>query len=124
MYDPLLLLRVPLMLGAGILAGWLAARNELWLARGDDKARSGGLLLRVRTLQFALSLYLIFATVAFCGGGLYASQFWQYLAPARGLGNQLFSSSIQTLTAGAMAACFSALHYVHSFSEKYGLDLW
>jgi hypothetical protein len=124
MHDSLLIWRFPVMLAAAILAGWLGARQELRLARGDDKASKGALLLRVRTLQFALSLYLIFATVAFCGGGLYASQFWHNMAPTRSMGTELLSSSIQALTTGALATCLSALHFVHLFSEKHGIDLW
>ena len=124
MYDDLSIWRVPIVLMLGVLAGWLGARNELRLTRGSDERKSGGLLLRVRTLQYALSLYLIFAILAVCGSGLYAARFWQALVPARGLFVYLMPASIQTLTAGAIVTCASALHFIQSISEKHGMDLW
>lgn len=112
------------MLIVGFLAGWFGARNELRVARGGNKSNRSGLLLRMRTLQYALSFYLIFSILGFGGSGLYAARFWQTLVPVRGLFAYLMPGSIQTLTAGAIIACASALHFIESFAEKYDIDLW
>ncbi|RPI26891.1 MAG: hypothetical protein EHM61_10350 [Acidobacteria bacterium] len=124
MYDSLMVWRIPIVLMLGIVAGWFGARNELRIVRGGGRANGSGLLLRMRTLQYALSFYLIFSVLAFCGSGLYAARFWQTLIPTRGLFAYLMPASIQTLTTGAMVACASALHFIRSFSDKYGMDLW
>jgi len=124
MYDSLMIWRVPITLIVGFLAGWFGARNELRIVRGSDESNRAGLLLRMRTLQYALSFYLIFSILGFCASGLYAARFWQTLVPAKGLFAYLMPASIQTLTTGAIIACASALHFIQSFAEKYNIDLW
>jgi hypothetical protein len=124
MYDSLMIWRVPITLIVGFLAGWFGARHELRVVRGSNKSDRAGLLLRMRTLQYALSFYLIFSTLGFGASGVYASRFWQTLVPARGVFGNLMLGSIQTLTTGAIIACASALHFIHSFAEKYNIDLW
>lgn len=124
MYDSLMIWRVPITLIVGFFAGWCGARHELRVVSGSDKSNRGGLLLRMRTLQYALSFYLIFSILAFGASGLYAARFWQALIPARGLFAYLMPGSIQTLTTGAMIACASSLHFIQSFAGKYNIDLW
>jgi len=124
MYDSLMIWRVPITLMVGFLAGWFGARNELRVVRGADKSNRAGLLLRMRTLQYALSFYLIFSILGFGASGLYAARFWQTLLPTRGLFAYLMPGSIQTLTTGAIIACVSGLHFIESFAEKNNIDLW
>ncbi len=124
MYDSLMVWRVPITLMVGFLAGWFGARNELRAVRGSDKSNREGLLLRMRTLQYALSFYLIFSILGFCASGLYAARFWQTLVPARTSFAYLMPGSIQTLTTGAIIACASALHFIQSLADKYNIDLW
>ncbi len=124
MYDSLMIWRVPMSLMVGFFAGWFGARNELRSVRDWDKSGGAGLLLRMRTLQYALSFYLIFSILGFCASGLYAARFWQALVPVRGLFAYLMPASIQTLATGAIIACASGLHFIQSFAEKYNIDLW
>lgn len=124
MYDSLMIWRVPLTLMVGFLAGWFGARNELRVVRGPDKSNRSGLLLRMRTLQYALSFYLIFSILAFGASGLYAARFWQALTPSRGMFAYLMPGSIQTLTTGAIVACASSLRFIESLAEKHNIDLW
>ena len=124
MFTHLLIWRVPILFGAGALAGWLGARYELRGARAKDDDRGGALLLRGRTLQYAVSFYLILATIAFCGGGLYASSIWRTTEPTREISSGLWTSGLQALVTGALTSCLSALHFINEFSEKHGLDIW
>lgn len=124
MFTHLLIWRVPILFGAGALAGWLGARYELRVARGNGNERAGALLLRGRTLQYAVSFYLILATIAFCGGGLYAAHLCRTATPTREISSGLMASGLQSLVTGALASCLSALHFINQFSQKHGLDIW
>jgi hypothetical protein len=121
MLSNLLILRFPILFGAGALAGWLGARYELGGVTSKGETRTGALLVRARTLQYAVSFYLILATIAFCGGGLYASHFWR---SAKAFPSGLLTSGIQALLTGALASCLSALYFIQHFSDKHGLDIW
>jgi hypothetical protein len=124
MYDSLMIWRVPITLIVGFFAGWLGARHELRIVGGSDKSNRAGLLFRMRTLQYALSFYLVFSILGFGASGLYAARFWQTLVPVRTSFAYLMPGSIQTLATGAIIACASALHFIQSFADKYNIDLW
>src|SRR5512134_3466576 len=118
MYDKYTIWLLPVIIMAGALAGWLGARNEVRLAgRPESRRPFGSCFLRARASVYALTLYVIFATLAFCGGGLYASGHWHSVLAARGSFSFLFPGSLQTLVTGGMTALVSGMVSLESLAR-------
>ncbi len=117
MYDHWLMILMPLLVGAGLLSGWLGTRNEYRVAKKND------FLIRRRALVFGMSFYAIAATLALCCGGLYADKYWQYALQSKQATWLLMPMSLQNLIIGAMATLASVSYFLRSFAEKHGMDI-
>jgi len=125
MYDSFMIWLVPVIIIAGGLAGWLGAWNEVRLAgKSECRETSPSCFVRARAMTYGLALYVIFATLAFCGGGLCASAHWHSVLAARGTLLFLFPGSLQTLVTGGVSMLFSSAMSLEALARKHDADLW
>ncbi|GEM_PF-3346335 len=125
MYDSFMIWLVPVIILAGALAGWLGAWNEVRLAgKSEPRQKVSCYFVRTRAMTYGLALYVIFATLAFCGGGLCASAHWHSVLAARGTLSFLLPGSLQTLVTGGMSMLFSGTVSLEALARKHGADVW
>ncbi len=125
MYDGFMIWLVPVIILAGGLAGWLGAWNEVRLAgTSEQENKPLRCFVRARAMTYGLALYVVFATLAFCGGGLFASAHWRTVLAARGTFSFLLPGSLQTLVTGGVSMLFSGSMSLEALARKHDADLW